>query len=1266
MPESRDGRSPQSSSAVEPRPASEGGLDLESAPTVVRGSQRVGSGGSGERLRPGVEDLTGVQLGPYLIEAHIGSGGMGTVFRARDVRLNRYVALKVLPREFEEDPTAVRRFQYEAQWAARLDHENIARVFDVGSDKGYHYIAFEYVDGRSVRDLLAERGRLDQTEVVRIALQVVSALCHAAARGVVHRDIKPSNLIITRSGRVKLVDMGLARTFERRGVASLTETGMTLGTFDYIAPEQARDPRTADVRSDIYSLGCTLFHMLTGRPPYLEDNPVQKLLRHQNDPPPNVLDYVPDVNRNLARVLHRMMQKDPADRYQTPEELLDDLVDVAAELNLKPVSTESVLWIRRRWSDRTTALLIGVWATLVIAFVGFLFLFRYPEYWQGESAPELTTSPPLAGGTTGAAAQGQAAAQAQTSPELPAAQTSEAAAPPSTTSAPSAAGQSDAQQMTWRVATAEELRDALARCPDGAVIELVTEQNRVIELPADGRGEQAGFVGLRVRNKSVTIRPASGRYPVLRLRVSEDAPDAEEWALFELHDAALNLEHITLELAGAAPTRTPFFFICSGSDVRLNDTVLVDSIRWDETSDGEPRTVAFLTEPLVHLPLSPTGEGTNGRPVGSQLEALTRPTRLRLARSLVGPVHIFAVVTGPTEISLEHTTLAWVRRGVLGSAAGFVPSTAPVLDIALEHCALHVADGTAFELLQYESATPDQVPARIQVRNTILANVATGTATLLAADAVSQFRWRGDGNDFRGFERFLVRHTADGAETGVKVEAASLLDWEQLEAVVERGPITSMDPPWTWQLLVSSPFNLTSGTGRLSLMGAPPDNRVGPRYLPPWRNDFTSPTADIVVSAVSTRVNAERTAKSVTSQLEPGQPQRTPATDSASPEQQEPRTSTTAGGSSQIVIVDPEDESAFDSLTDALAVARDGTVVVLRVDGPITCDPVTISNSKITIRADTGHRPVLELHPLALTSSTPGAGFFNVRNGTLVLSGVDIELQFDRGTPTTTAAAFSVFNGQLELNDCRAFVSGSNAAIFDMPSLRPPSMAALQQMQTSDTPTSELARNHLVANNCILVTPGFVMRASRTVEVDATFSNCALLSLGPLVKPVSAPGGSGELKLEFSNCSVRAQGGLIDRPTNGIEHPSPRIRVTANNNLFQVAEGTPLITVVVEELPLSSNEPLLQWKGSGNAYDAGDEWLVIRQGSTQRVLDRVSMEEFDRPPYREETDSRSVSLQFKEPLDQLAQSLRAEARLFELSTAPPDEAAGADLSRLPH
>ncbi len=255
---------------------------------------------------------------------------------ALDTKLDRHVALKLLPPDQAVDPEVVQRFYQEGRSAAQLDHENIARVFSIGQDGLLHYIAFEYIEGVTLRQRVESGGPIKPVEAVDIALQIANALIHASRRGVVHRDIKPSNIILTPHGRAKVVDMGLARRFERGGDGGLTQSGMTLGTFDYISPEQARDPRDVDARSDLYSLGCTLFHMLTGRPPFPGGTVLQKLLQHQEEPPADVRTLNPDVPAELSAIIAKLMAKERDRRYQSPEHLARDLLPLAGSLGLEP------------------------------------------------------------------------------------------------------------------------------------------------------------------------------------------------------------------------------------------------------------------------------------------------------------------------------------------------------------------------------------------------------------------------------------------------------------------------------------------------------------------------------------------------------------------------------------------------------------------------------------------------------------------------------------------------------------------------------------------------------------------------------------------------------------------------------------------------------------------------------------------------------------------------------------------------------------------
>jgi tRNA A-37 threonylcarbamoyl transferase component Bud32 len=270
----------------------------------------------------------GSRVARYEIVAHLASGGMGEVYRARDVQLDREVALKVLPGHQAENPAARERFRREARAAARLSHKNIVTLYDSGQDGDVWFLALEFIDGIDLHSRIAAKGRLNPDEALAITRQAAKALDHAFQQGIVHRDVKPSNFLLTRQGhklRVKLTDFGLARAAHDGDEFRVTRDGTTVGTIDYMAPEQAFDSASADCRSDIYSLGCTLFHMLAGRAPFAEGGLAERLFKHCQADPPDVRDFNPAVSEALWALLGRMLAKQPEDRFQTPAELLEAL-----------------------------------------------------------------------------------------------------------------------------------------------------------------------------------------------------------------------------------------------------------------------------------------------------------------------------------------------------------------------------------------------------------------------------------------------------------------------------------------------------------------------------------------------------------------------------------------------------------------------------------------------------------------------------------------------------------------------------------------------------------------------------------------------------------------------------------------------------------------------------------------------------------------------------------------------------------------------------
>jgi serine/threonine protein kinase len=306
----------------------------------------------------------GLILDQYRVLRPLGRGGMGLVYLAEHLTIKRQVAIKILRTDMLDSPGARERFTREGRAIAALDHPNIVRLYGVGNNGDTHYLIMEYAEGRSLETLLRQQGRLPLRKAVRYAMQVADGLQHAHERGIVHRDVKPANLLLDAKGSVKILDMGLAR-FHVDRTDNLTERvgGGILGSPDYIAPEQAS--QQLDTRTDVYSLGATLYALLVGEPPFSGRSVAEKLFGHRTCAviPPHVRD--PNVPRELSMVVLKMMAKDPADRYQTPAEVVEALAPFARSEEKTP--PEPVEAVRPRRKGVMLPLLVASLLTLVSA-----------------------------------------------------------------------------------------------------------------------------------------------------------------------------------------------------------------------------------------------------------------------------------------------------------------------------------------------------------------------------------------------------------------------------------------------------------------------------------------------------------------------------------------------------------------------------------------------------------------------------------------------------------------------------------------------------------------------------------------------------------------------------------------------------------------------------------------------------------------------------------------------------------------------------------
>jgi tRNA A-37 threonylcarbamoyl transferase component Bud32 len=309
-------------------------------------------------------------FGPYKLLERIGKGRMAGVYKAVHT-LGQPVAIKVLPPSKAKVPELLGRFQREARLAMKLKHPNVVRAFQTGETDGLYYIVMEYLDGETLEDVLKRRGRLPPPEAVRLIHQALLGLQHLFEQGMVHRDLKPGNLMLlggsptsSKDATVKIMDIGLGKAlFDEAAAAGqfeLTNEGSLLGTPDYMAPEQARSAQSADIRADIYSLGCTLYQAIAGHVPFVETNLVRLLMRHATEPPRPLREFNPAVPEGLQQIVDWMMAKDPARRYPTPEraaQALQVLLVAGADGPAQPTARMRAYldWLDKQPGTATTA-----------------------------------------------------------------------------------------------------------------------------------------------------------------------------------------------------------------------------------------------------------------------------------------------------------------------------------------------------------------------------------------------------------------------------------------------------------------------------------------------------------------------------------------------------------------------------------------------------------------------------------------------------------------------------------------------------------------------------------------------------------------------------------------------------------------------------------------------------------------------------------------------------------------------------------------------
>ncbi len=1235
---------------------------VRSGPPSMPGPAPVGSGlasasaGSsgrrGEPGRPAVVPLPlpvpGDRIDVFDLEESIGAGGMGAVFRAVDVKLDRQVALKILPPDQAVDPDVVLRYQQEGRAAARLDHENIARVYTIGDDGRYHYIAFEYIEGTTIRQRVERGGPLDVGDAINYTLQIANALVHAAGRGVVHRDIKPSNIIVTPQGRAKLVDMGLARRFERGQDAGLTQSGMTLGTFDYISPEQARDPRDVDVRGDLYSLGCTLFHMLSGRPPFPEGTVLQKLLQHQEESPPEIRGLNPAVPDDLAAILVKLMAKDRDRRYQTPEQLVRDLLTVAGSLGLRSLNPEGLVWMAPAVAPGWVGHL--VWGVPGLAFL--LILAGLAWWGDGPIAPTvaiepatptpmpLPASPPPTGPATAGKPPGPRSARVP-EPE---------AEPP----------------REYSAMTGDDLLRILAEAPPRSTI-LLSEKG-----PYDLRGPKLR----RLSRPDVTIRAERGVRPVIRLP-REPGPDAASppAALLDIRGGRVSFEGLEFvvdrgiggESAGGDGAEAPAAVRVEDAEVSFRRC----SFRRPGGAPARSRAAAILARSTAARP----GAAAPGEAAATLV--------IDACHFDGGQAGVIAV--GPVDVSCRDSTFGPAPADLATFWCDNPESSAVPAEFRLAHASVMVGPGPAF---RFAGTAP-----RVRVSDSAFAPPAAPPsappATLVAIDAPDRLDWRGADNLYGQVAIYL---RAGGARPPIR----SFDAWADDPALLresgstafdghawdERDPLGAaasgaQDPARAFRLalprtVAARPGARQGPAGLLptpaAVATAPPAGPAiaGPAPAPPSRPDRGEPARPPMEVAIAsgpigpgptpagrerpvdaaeddemkemplapstpgrpadlrgddpgattpaadlpTAVDPERTPMPVAPPADPAVDDRPPAVGPSKP----------AGATPALAAADPAPIRTALQLGEALDRAGPGSKpIVLAADADIVVPAARVRGpATVVIRAERGAtRPRVRFRPdpADLRASGGWTAWLTLPSGGLRVEGVDVvlvlpTLDAPRGLERPWAAFAVGAGGHLALADCTVTIEGAGvrSAVVAVLAGDP---GGVDDLDPPPPALAALLTARVRIKDCLLRAGDDLVDVAAGRGLELELDNAAVATGGTLVHGhgLAAGTAAGPIKVALRQVAARLGGGLARLESAPGRPELPLADVVAHETILATNDpDTPLFRVDGQG-DLDQLRDRVRWEGRAVAYHQIDTYRrdqSARPGALPNRFDRDS------------------------------------------------------------
>jgi len=1230
-----------------------GGRDsaVDDSPTV-----RSGSSARKSRAIVGAQAVplpnSGDRIDSFELEDAIGAGGMGAVFRALDTRLDRHVALKILPPEQASDPEVVQRFYQEGRAAARLDHENIARVYTIDHDQKYHFIAFEYIEGTTIRQRVERQGPLPVDEAINFTLQIAGALVHAAERGVVHRDIKPSNIIVTPQGRAKLVDMGLARRFERGVDDGLTQSGMTLGTFDYISPEQARDPRDVDVRSDLYSLGCTLFHMLTGRPPFPEGTVLQKLLQHQEDPPPDVRTLNPSVPPDLANILVKLMAKDPDRRYQTPEQLVRDLLTVAGALGLRSVSPEGLVWMAATHSPGWERHLVWGLPTLALALVvaGLV--------WTGQDSGTPRARPYSADNYPKPRFP---SAQSSSSPQDPIDAATTATTRQGTTATASKTRSSDSSRSVPRersVDSTEDLLAILAEAPPRSVI--VLSDDGPYEL-GGGRGSRSP---LRLLQRDLTLKADAGVHPVVSLARDVGLSGKPPSALLDAQGGHITIEGV--EFAAEPPDRGE-----NWSSIRCEDTELTLRrcvFRWPSGHNRTERTAA------VQVRVNPSKD----RGPATQADAC----------HFDGGGQVGILAQGAAEISLRDCTFGAGEPAIWfdnPKAESPIPA-----DLWLRHVSFLASEGPVLRM--------EGTAIRVRAEDSVVGPIRDATpAVLLASDSPDSLEWRGRTNLYSKISVFLQPIGSEAERDPVRSWAAwsdspadareSGSNFVQTRVWEESDPLLFLtqadeNPSRAFRLVASlpgardlgarqGPFGTLIAHDSATTKGAvayrePSTSTTTVSERPPSPPREPSPSPD-TASAETTTSKPSGVSGMPEMLVMPPMGIQTPASTSSggnATEKENGHPGETTTTKANDPPADPEVLRTTEQFQSALKQSEPHRGVLrIAADADWELPGITLdSGARWIFRGEPGaKRPRIRFRPTPADPKLPTAWsvWVQLRSGALQLEGIDLILAQADAPRQGRWGGFAVWAGaDLSLTNCTVTIEGQEpqSALIVIPS---------GDAEGGRGPASSAAVVRL--SDSLLRGGGDLVEVYAGRRLDLELIDAVIATGGSLLHAHGLPREQvpDTIKLTLSQVTSRTAGGLVQLESAADEPELPIADVRVRDSILSTTpQGSPLFRVEGQDA-LAALRDRIKWEGHGVAYH---EINAYRRDQSSQVGSIPNI--YDLPSWTVAVGTKEASpihgdVKFAKKWDPDRESWTLTREDVELATESPALRAGADLQRVP-